>query len=120
VSPIVPIILGTLGALLSALGAVAVTRRQRSGKIDTTEAETLWAEGQAMRRELRDEAIALRAEVVALRVESVAMRTESAAMRAELVVLREESVSLRQAAADCRDEVVMLKTLLREARAKHE
>jgi hypothetical protein len=107
VNPLVPIILGVVGAAISAVGAYALARRQRSGKVDTTEAATLWAEGQAMRKELRDETIVLRDEGVALRLEAIAMREEAAVMRAELLALRTESVGLRAESAAMREEMVV-------------
>lgn len=122
-NPLVPLILGLIGAVVSGLAAYFVAKRQRSGKIATTEAETLWAEGAVMRQELRDETVALRAEVVTMRTESVtmrseavAMRLESAAMREEMIVLRQESLELRKVATDCRHEVALLRQQLRESK----
>ena len=103
-NPWVPVALGILGAAMSALAAYAIARRQRSGRIDSSEAETLWAEGQAMRQELRLETVQLRAEVLALRSEAVASRNESASMRIELATLREESVVTHAAMTKLRDE----------------
>lgn len=87
-SPLVPILLGLAGAVITAVGAYAVAKRQRSGKIVTTEAEVLWAEGQAMRKELREENLGLRAEVLALRAEVTAWRVEALALRSEVALLR--------------------------------
>lgn len=108
-NPWVPIILGVVGAVISGAVAYTIAKRQRSGRIDTTEAETLWAESQAMRKELRDEAEICRAEVSTLRTEMVAIRTESAAMREELVALRQEGIVLRAESVSLREEMVTLR-----------
>lgn len=108
VNPAIPVILGVVGAGLSALAAYAIAKRQRSGKIDTTEAETLWAEGQSMRQELRAETIELRQEIVALRAEAVAARNESSSMRVELSALREESIVTHTTMATLREECAAL------------
>lgn len=107
-NPWIPVVLGLLGAALSALAAYAIAKRQRSGKIDTTEAETLWAEGQSMRQELRAETVTLREEVLALRSEAVAARNESSSMRVELASLREESIEMHAAMSKLRAECAAL------------
>lgn len=93
-NPILPLVFGLVGALAAAVGAWAVAKRQRSGKIDTTEAETLWAEGQAMRKELREENLALRAEILALRAEVTAWRVEAVALRAKVDLLSRQVEAL--------------------------
>lgn len=107
-NPWIPVVLGVVGAALSALAAWAIAMRQRSGRIDTTEAETLWAEGQQMRQELRAETVVLREEVLALRSEAVAARNESSAMRLELATLREESLVTHRAMEALREECAAL------------
>lgn len=104
----VPVVLGVAGAALSALAAWAIARRQRSGTIETTEAQTLWSEGQAMRQELRAEAVVLREEVQALRSEAVACRDEAGRMRVELLSLRQESVETHKTMATLREECAAL------------
>ena len=111
-NPWVPIILGVIGALVSGYLAYAVARRQRSGKIDTTEAGTLWAEGQAMRHELREDLVALRADAQTARLESSGLRAELVALRAESVTTRAEMVALREESAALRKEVVGLRKQL--------
>ena len=108
-NPWVPVVLGVVGALVSAAGAYIIAKRQRSGRIDTTEAETLWAESQAMRTELRNRAETLEAEVIALRAELAAQRIESAAMREEMVALRQEGIVLRAESVALREEMVTLR-----------
>lgn len=104
-----PVILGLAGAVISGFVAYIVARRQRSGRIDTTEAETLWAESQAMRKELRDEAENCRGEVLALREEMVAVREEASVMRQELVAIRQEGIVLRAESVALREEMVTLR-----------
>lgn len=108
-NPLVPVILGVAGAVISGVVAYVVSKRQRSGRIDTTEAETLWAESQAMRKELRDEAENCRGEVLILRTEMVAVRTEASVMREELVALRQEGIVLRAESVALREEMVTLR-----------
>ena len=108
-NPLVPVILGLAGAVISGAVAYVVSKRQRSGRIDTTEAETLWAESQAMRKELRDEAENCRLEVFALRSEMVAVRAEASVMREELVALRQEGIVLRAESVALREEMVTLR-----------
>lgn len=47
-------------ALIAASGTYLVARRTRSGDIGTSDASDLWAESQAIRKELREEVISLR------------------------------------------------------------
>lgn len=102
--------LGLLGAAISAGVGVYVAKRQRSGRIDTTEAQTLWTEGTNMRKELRDELIAVRAENTllrdeqkALRAEVVGLREKTAAMEGELAALRAALTALQVDGAELRD-----------------
>lgn len=53
---VVPIVV----ALIAAAGAYLGVRRKSSGRIGTSEASDLWAESQAIRRELRDEVALVR------------------------------------------------------------
>jgi hypothetical protein len=55
-------VISVFAAAIAAVGGYLSARRQRSGRISTTEAATLWAESDRMRHELRDEVIALRHE----------------------------------------------------------
>lgn len=108
-NPLVPVVLGLAGAVISGIVALRVAKLPRTGRIDTTEAETLWAEGQAMRKELRDEAENCRGEVTALRTEMVAVRAEASVMRQELVAIRQEGIVLRAESVALREEMVTLR-----------
>lgn len=104
-----------LVALVSGIVTWLVSRRAKSGKIDTSEAVTLWDEGTVMRRELRDEVESLRkqlaesgaqlAEAVKAigdlnleirhsRSETAASRLETASSRLETAASREETQKL--------------------------
>ena len=82
---------GVLVALI-ALGTPLLTylglRRTKSGRVNATDAETLWAEAERMRQIYRDEA-------ASLRVEGMAMREEVLELRREVITLRAEAVDLR-------------------------
>lgn len=58
----------------TALATIYVAKRQHSGEIDTSDAAQLWLEAQHMRRELRDEVVALRGVISDLRERSVVMQ----------------------------------------------
>lgn len=51
------------GAIITAIATYFIARRTSSGRIDTTEAATLWEEARSVRQELRDEVVGLRTEV---------------------------------------------------------
>lgn len=116
-STIVVALLGALGAALASGATWVVAARQRSGRVGTTEAETLWAEGKQMRSELRDETVLLRAEVARMRVETLTLREEAIALRSEMSLLRSEAVLLRAESAACKSEVARLQGLLVEGDA---
>lgn len=84
---IIAAIIGISVAAASAVSAYAIARRRMGGRIDTTDAATLWKESQDMRRELRDELVSAREEVEHL-------RSELGACRKELENLREEVAHL--------------------------
>lgn len=65
------ILAGFGAALATGVAGYFVARRKNSGSIDTSDAATLWAESQAMRKELRDEVVELRNEVVILKKELI-------------------------------------------------
>lgn len=106
---VLPLIFTFLSALVGALVTWMVARRRSSGKINTTEAETLWLEGQSMRADLRAEIVSLRDEVSSLRV-------ELSSLRAEASILRTEADSAREALARCGTEVRRVRAQLAVAR----
>jgi hypothetical protein len=93
--PILAIVLAFVGSAITALVTYLLGVRGKSGKISTTEAQTLWSEAATMRGIYRDEAKDMRAEADALRddvavLRETAMQWQSAALRwrAELAVAR--------------------------------
>jgi len=78
-----------LVSAISAGSAYLIARRTTRGTVDTSEAATLWAESQAMRRELREEVVQLRAEAATLRQEISELHGDVAGLKAEVVELRQ-------------------------------
>lgn len=114
-----PILIALIAALGTAVGVLVqwlIARRKSSGKVQTTEAETLWAEGKQMRVELREETLALRAEAVMLRKEAAILREEAAALRLEMSAVRVETAVLRTSVATAEAETKRLSLLLDESR----
>lgn len=89
-SPSTTAVVGAIGATAVAFGTYFVARRQGSGRIATSDAATLWAESQAMRRELREEVVGLRKEVLSLRQALDSTRSQLTAAHAEAGTLRHE------------------------------
>lgn len=79
-----------LGPIIAAVGAYAVAKRTTSGDIDTSDAATLWAESQAIRKELRDEVNSLREEVTKLRKEISDLEKEKTINHQKIVELVEK------------------------------
>lgn len=61
-------------AAIASGGTYWAVRRTKSGKIDTTEAGTLWLQAEAMRKELRDEVVDLKEQLREARSEIVVLR----------------------------------------------
>lgn len=87
-----------LAALVSGVVAWTIARRTSSGKIDTSQAATLWDEGTIMRKELRDEVVTLKTQlteaikaVTTLNMEITHSRQETEAAREETRKSREET-----------------------------
>lgn len=55
-----------VGASIAAVATWRVAMQRSSGRIGTSDAATLWQASEQMRRELRDEVVALRAQAVVL------------------------------------------------------
>ncbi len=108
------ILIPLLGVILAPLLTYLVARRRSSGKVDTTEAATLWVEAGKMREEYRTEAESCRVEAEQLRVEQALLREEMAAMRQEAIVLRAEATAWHAEAVELR------KLLAEERRKSHE
>jgi predicted RNase H-like nuclease (RuvC/YqgF family) len=77
-------VLALVGVAVTAFGGYIIAKHQRSGKIDTTDADTLWQEGKDLREFLKDRIRALEAEVKDLKFEVRELKLEIAGLRAEL------------------------------------
>jgi uncharacterized protein HemX len=91
------VVVGVLGAALTAIGIVYTVKRVNSGKIDTSEAAQLWAESNAMRKELRDETVALRSQnlentkrIEDLQVKFVTAQEEAAECQRNATILQRQ------------------------------
>ena len=68
-----------------------ISQHAKSGKIDTSEAATLWEEGTKMRLELREEVISLKAQLAEAITAVTELNREIKASRAETERAREET-----------------------------
>lgn len=59
----VVVIVAVGGAAITAVTTYLINRRTSSGRIDTTEAATLWEEARSVRQELRAEVVQLRSDI---------------------------------------------------------
>ena|SRR5690348_4274279 len=84
-------VLGLLGTALTVLGTIAVSRRQRSGRISTTEAAVLWEESSSIRQELRQELADERKARQVLEKEVALLRERTGEQEAEIKALRLEN-----------------------------
>jgi chromosome segregation ATPase len=98
-TPVLIAIAGFAGAIVSAIVAIYVAKRQHSGRIETTEAEKLWDEGAAMRKELRDEVLFVRAENLSLRTQQQSMQYELGELKQKTITLEAEISALKAALA---------------------
>lgn len=83
-STLLAALLAIATAVAAAVSTYLVAWRRTSGRIDTSDAKTLWEESQQMRSELRAEVITLRAEAVTLRSEVARLNTVIAQLRDEV------------------------------------
>lgn len=120
---VLQIILSFLGvvivAAISGLGAWAIAKRKTSGSPKTTEAETLWAQSEKMRLELRadlsdlrgrlereqEERIKVTENCQGIREDLLAAKIRIADQSEEIVRLREELQRTREVAASLKDQV---------------
>lgn len=90
------LILPPLGVIVGAVVTYLAARRKTSGRVDTSDAATLWDEASKMRDAYREEAKLLREEIVALKVEIKLWMDEATGLRREVFELREELEGVRQ------------------------
>lgn len=101
-TPAWAVLIPTLGVVVAPILTYLITSNKQSGRVKSTEASTLWAEAENMRKGYRDEAIQLRLEAASLRAEVLALREE-------VLSLRAETLTLKVAAIQCREELSNLK-----------
>lgn len=107
-------LIGIVGAVTTGVVTWLVARRQRSGRINTTEAETLWEERRLMAVENREANDRIRADLLVTREELAATRKELAATREESAALRAELAASRIESAAVRNEIVTAHVRVRE------
>lgn len=92
---VAPVLAATLTAGISAIVTYAAMRRSKSGRINSSEADVLWTESSAIRRELREQVQALEKHIQANEVEIAGLRSENAALKHEVLMLRQENAALK-------------------------
>lgn len=111
-----PALAAIVTAGLASIGTYVSMRRAKSGQINSTEADQLWVESSAIRRELREQIQQMEMHIVdnearidALRQEILALRAENATLKHEVLTLREENATLKQAIGALKQENVELR-----------
>lgn len=117
---VIAVVLG----LLTMLGGGGVTwlvsRRKSSGRINTTEAETLWSESQKMRQELRDEVASLRIEAGNMRSDNDRLESELASAHSRMAEFGLKLVAAEEKIADYEREINRLLSLLPDERQRYD
>ena len=90
-----PMVAAALTAGASAIVTYAAMRRSKSGRINSSEADVLWTESTALRRELREQVQALEKHIQSNEVEIAGLRSENAALKHEVLMLRQENAALK-------------------------
>ncbi len=79
------LVLPIIGVLAVPIGAYLATRRSSSGRIETSQPAELWAEGRAIRDDLRAELTVVRLEVATLKGELIACKERVAFLEKEIM-----------------------------------
>jgi chromosome segregation ATPase len=106
---------GVIAAIVTASVTYLVARRSTSGKINTSSAETLWAEADKLRSTYREESEKNRKESEHLRKEVQALREEVSKLREEGQAQRAEAEEQRREARALREELTLTKKKLEDA-----
>jgi len=116
-----------LAAIVTALAASGATylavRRAKSGRINSSEADVLWEESTAIRRELREQVQQLQHEIAQSNARIGELRTENAELKRELLTLRAENADLLVQVDQLKSENVDLRSRVmkgEEAEAIHD
>lgn len=96
----IPVVVGLVAAVFTLAGTLYATRRQRSGDIRTTEAETLWAASEQLRKDYKAELETVRAELSAVRVEVSRLQGEVAKWMDKASRLQQEAEAWQTAHRD--------------------
>jgi len=88
------VLIGFVATIASSVVTYKIARRKTSGSIDTSDAATLWSESKAMRKELRDEVIALRSEVLSLKKTLAELEQEKDLNEKTITKLRKQIATL--------------------------
>lgn len=96
----IPVVVAFIAALATLAGTLYATRKQRSGEIRTTEAETLWAAAEQLREDYRNELASVRAELATVRVEVTRLQGEVATWMEKASRLQQEAATWQTAHGD--------------------
>lgn len=88
--------LSLLAPIIAAVGAYFIAKRTTSGNIDTSDAATLWAESQAIRKDLRDEIVLLRGEVGDLKQDVIRLEKDKVIDHKKIADLLAKIVALEE------------------------
>jgi hypothetical protein len=97
---------GVIGVIVASVVGFLTNRREHSGQISTTEAETLWEESRSIREEQRLDNLALKQEVAT----QTALREQD---HSDLLTLQQKYGALEEAHKQCKEDLVILTTELR-------
>ena len=86
--PVLVALAAATGAVVTGLCGYVVVRRTASGKVETSDAKTLWDAAEAIRKELRDELVMVRARLAGLEVEHAACKDRIADLESQVARLR--------------------------------
>lgn len=107
-TPLIGAIAVVLVAIISGVVTWLASRRTKSGKIDTSEAATLWDEGTNMRKELREEVTSLKTQLTAATAAMAEMTREIRLSRAETENAREETRQSRRETRELMEQIAEL------------
>jgi predicted nuclease with TOPRIM domain len=112
----VSIFASTIGALIVAMGAYFATVRRLSGRIETSEADSLWKESASIREDYRDRLSSadqrqarLEERVANLEKRNAELAEENVRLLREQVALQRRHTDMQDELADCRRELDTLK-----------
>jgi len=84
-----------IGIIVAPLLTYLVARRRSSGRIDTTEAATLWTEAEKLRKLYQDEAERLRKELTGVQEQLATLSAEITVLRKEIAIWQDKAAALQ-------------------------